>query len=54
MSTDGNTAPVCPDVDADMCDWMYDAGDASTGVNAAWVCQKCGAYDDQRDPPEDF
>ena len=39
----------CPE--PDYCDdWLFDSGDPSTGVTAAWVCQKCGAVDVDRDP----
>ena len=35
-------------------DWRYDGGDASTGVNPAWICRRCGKVDElDREPPSD-
>lgn len=34
-------------------EWDYDAGDPTTGVNAAWICKACGHVDDKTEPPTD-
>lgn len=41
-------------LDPDVCDWLYDGGDSSTGIEAAWVCQVCGNVDIKREPPSDY
>lgn len=45
-----NSTPKCT---ADDCDWKYDGGDASIGINPGWECQTCGAIDVDREPPSD-
>lgn len=41
---------VCGNPD-DCDDWLFDSGDPATGVEPAWVCQKCGAVDINKEPP---
>lgn len=43
--------PCLDPVEREICEWEYDAGDASTGANPAWVCVLCGKADVNRDPP---
>jgi len=38
-------------MDPDLCEWLFDGGDASTGINSAWVCQICGMVNADREPP---
>lgn len=53
--TERDATKECNDpVERAVCEWLYDGGDADTGVNASWVCQKCGEVDINREPPSDY
>lgn len=44
---------ACKRPGEDVCDWSYDGGDYSVGINPGWICATCDAVDVERDPPSD-
>ena len=42
---------ACQRPGEDVCEWKYDGGDYSVGINPGWVCQTCDAVDTDREPP---